>query len=77
MKYVLMFVDTEQFAADLATMGEGERSVPTLGCRRGSPPTRTRSPTTRISCRGTPRPRCGWRAASRWSPMGRSWRAKR
>ena len=25
MKYVLMFVDTEQFAADLATMGEGER----------------------------------------------------
>jgi hypothetical protein len=25
MKYVLMFVDTEQFAADLAAMGEGER----------------------------------------------------
>ncbi len=26
MKYVLMFVDTEQFAADLAAMGEGERA---------------------------------------------------
>jgi hypothetical protein len=25
MKYVLMFVDTEQFAADLAAMGEPER----------------------------------------------------
>jgi hypothetical protein len=25
MKYVLMFVDTEQFAADLAAMGETER----------------------------------------------------
>jgi hypothetical protein len=25
MKYVLMFVDTEQFAADLAAMGESER----------------------------------------------------
>src|SRR5438270_13752975 len=25
MKYVLMFVDTERFAADLAAMGEGER----------------------------------------------------
>jgi hypothetical protein len=25
MKYVLMFVDTEQFSADLAAMGEGER----------------------------------------------------
>jgi hypothetical protein len=25
MKYVLMFVDTEQFAADLAAMGEAER----------------------------------------------------
>ena len=25
MKYVLMFVDTEQFAADLAAMDEGER----------------------------------------------------
>ena len=25
MKYVLMFVDTEQFAAALAAMGEGER----------------------------------------------------
>lgn len=25
MKYVLMFVDTEQFAADLAAMGEGEQ----------------------------------------------------
>jgi hypothetical protein len=25
MKYVLMFVETEQFAADLAAMGEGER----------------------------------------------------
>lgn len=25
MKYVLMFVDTEQFRADLAAMGEGER----------------------------------------------------
>ncbi len=25
MKYVLMFVETEQYAADLAAMGEGER----------------------------------------------------
>jgi hypothetical protein len=47
MKYVLMFVDTEQFAADLAALARASGSVPTPGCVSGSPPTRTRSPTTR------------------------------
>ncbi len=67
-KYVLMFVDTEQFAADLASMDDTERERAYGRVRRWSLTMTTRSPTMRTCCRASPLPRCGWTGATHSSP---------
>ena len=76
-KYVLLFVDTEQFANDLQAMGPAEREraydrvhewyANHAGTIRGG--SKLQSPETATTVR--------LEAASRSSPTGRSWRARR
>ena len=59
MKYVLMFVETEQYAKDLAAMSETERdSGLRPGNGTGSPSTPPRSPITSTCSPRTPPPPC-------------------
>ena len=77
MKYVLLFVETEEFTRDLEAMGPAERDraysrvvewmATHAGQIRGG--NKLQSPETATTVGST--------AASRSSPTGRSWRARR
>ena len=76
-KYVLMFVETEEFASELEAMGHGERERAYARVSQWFADHADKIRGGNKLNRPRRRRRCGWTAASRSSPTGRSSRARR